>query len=332
MSYYPWHEAYRERIVRQFESNQLAHAILFAGANYLGKFDFALDLARQFLCEAATVSGACGRCSACHLVAAGSHADLRLVQPEDSNQIKIDQIRGLISWASQTAHQGGMKIAIVNPAQQMNHQAANALLKCLEEPGPGTLIFLVTSHSGSLLPTIRSRCQQYKFSAPDREVALQWLSEHCSEAADWATTLDIANGSPLAVMHKFNDDYFEHRRAVVDTLQQVFVKGGCPVKMVMPLLKYDPLEVLEIIQGIVADCIKYILCSDSKPLKNKDIVAEISDMCHTRSSGFFFSAFDRVGADIRVLGGTSNPNKTLLVESLLIDLSDRQSKTLAEYL
>ena len=175
MTSYPWHEKVRQRIVHQYQNEKLAHALLFSGPTHLGKFDFACALSQLFLCSTPGMFAHCGECAACHLLAAGTHPDFRLVQPEDSRQIKIEQIRELIGWLSQTAQRGGLKIVIINPAQQMNHQSANALLKCLEEPSANTLIFLVTPRPGSLLPTIRSRCQQYAFPTPENDVSMNWL-------------------------------------------------------------------------------------------------------------------------------------------------------------
>ena len=331
MSFYPWLQSCRSRIERQFETDKLAHAILLTGPRFMGKFDFAVALASQFLCESPDNSGACGHCASCHQIAAGSHSDLRLVEPEDSSQIKIDQIRDLIGWVSQTAQRGGLKIAIVNPADQMNHQSANALLKCLEEPTPKTLIILITAYPGTLLPTVRSRCQQYKLSLPDRDRALEWLSEQVDSSEDTGAMLDMADGLPLAVIQKFDNDYLENRRTVVKTLQTVLSGSTKSTGYAASILKQDPGSVLEVAQSVLSDCIRFKLSSQDNILKNKDIIEEIVSICHARSSDYLFLALDRVGSDLKVLGGTTNPNKTLLIESLLIDLGDENPYSLAEY-
>ncbi len=322
MNYYPWHESFRERITQQFNDSKLAHAILFAGPEFLGKVDFATALGNQFLCTVAADSGACGACPSCLLIRAGTHADLRFVQPEDSKQIKIDQIRDLIGWVSQTSQRGGMKIAIVSPAEQMNHQSANALLKCLEEPAPNTLIFLVTARPGSLLPTIRSRCQAYHFSAPDREIALAWLERQTNPGPDPSLMLDISGGAPLAVLARFSDDYLGRRQQVITAVTQVLTGAGLPLESATLLQKYEMDEVLEIILGILSDSLKYKLNPSIKSLKNKDMETEISAVSRDCGTRFLFSAFDRANADLKVARSTSNPNKALLLESLMIDLAD----------
>ena len=332
MTYYPWNESFRERITWQFDINRLEHAILFAGPEHLGKFDLAFALSSHFLCSNVAEAAACGSCPSCLLIRAGTHPDLRLVQPEEgSKQIKIDQIRLIINWVSQTSQRGGLKIAIVSPAEQMNHQSANALLKCLEEPASNTLIFLVTARPGSLLPTIRSRCRQYSFSTPDRNVALEWLQNQAADIENPAQMLDISGGVPLAVVRLFDKEYLERRSQVFQALVKVLATGDSPVESAAMVQKHEADEVLETILGVLSDCLKYKLSSDYKSLKNNDMAVEVASIADVCSIGFLFAALDRVGSDLRVTRSTSNPNTALLLESLMIDLGGRQSRPLSEY-
>jgi DNA polymerase III subunit delta' len=142
--YYPWQAAERKRLVQQREADKMPHALLLSGARHLGKRDFALCMAGYLLCGTPVAGDPCGTCANCHLVAAGTHPDLRLIEPEGSKLIKIEQIRELTDWVNQTAQRGGFKVALIHPAEQMNLNAANALLKSLEEPSAGTVIILVS--------------------------------------------------------------------------------------------------------------------------------------------------------------------------------------------
>ena len=333
--FYPWHESYRLRITRQFEQGRLAHAMLLSGPEHLGKFDFAFDLARLFLCKTDAVSSACGHCASCLLIAAATHPDLRIVRPEDSKQIKIEQVRELIGWVGQTAQRGGLKIAIVNPAEQMNHQSANALLKCLEEPSPNTLIVLCSSRSASLLPTIRSRCQQYSFSTPERQIALSWLAQNTGNKDQLDLLLDIAGGVPLIVSRKYEEAYLGSRNKIVKTLYKLLVEDSDPLECASVLQKLDGVEeldeVLEVMQTLISDCLKLELVGDEKSCKNKDVALEITNIVKSCETSFLFKAFDRIGRDIRALRSTSNPNKSLLLEGLLIDLGTKQDLSFTEY-
>ncbi len=331
MTYYPWNESFRERITHQFEHNKLAHAMLFAGPEYLGKFDLAFALSTQFLCTAVVSAESCGACSSCLLIRAGTHPDLRLVQPEDSKQIKIDQIRTLIRWVGQTSSRSGLKIAIVSPAEQMNHQSANALLKCLEEPASNTLIFLVTANPGSLLPTIRSRCQQYLFPIPNREVALRWLKDQAADLENPSMKLEISGGAPLAVLHQFDKEYFQRRTQITAAIRQVLGAAGNPVESASMVQKHEADDVLQTIISILSDCLKYKLSSDERFIKNQDVMAEVVSIADACSAGFLFAALDRVRADLKIAKSTSNPNKALLLESLMIDLFGKHKGSLVEY-
>jgi DNA polymerase-3 subunit delta' len=171
--------------------------LLFKGTKGIGKLDLAVNFAQSLLCQQPDVSGfACGNCPSCHWFEQGSHPDYRLLQPETlspdgsegdeiksisgkkpSKQVSVDQIRGLADFFGMSSHQGGRRVIIIHPAETMNANAANALLKSLEEPTPGLLFILVSHKPQQLLPTIRSRCQSFALSAPDTASATHWLKE-----------------------------------------------------------------------------------------------------------------------------------------------------------
>jgi DNA polymerase-3 subunit delta' len=147
-------------------------------------------------------------------MAQGNHPDFRQVQPEalaeddgdggdgresggkkkPSQQITIDQVRELEEFLGVGSHRGGLSIVLVNPAEAMNRNAANSILKTLEEPPPNTLFLLVSSDPSRLLPTIRSRCQAIPFVTPSPETAVRILSAAgLPDAERW---LAISGGSP----------------------------------------------------------------------------------------------------------------------------------------
>jgi DNA polymerase-3 subunit delta' len=198
---------------------QLPHALLISGPRGIGKFDLARAFAESLLCENLTDSGeACGKCLACGWLAQGNHPDLRRLQPEvvaadaggavaegsdagkkkPSQQITIDQVRGLDDFLHVGTHRHGARLVLLNPAEAMNRPTANALLKSLEEPIDNTLFILVTSEPSRLLPTIRSRCQAVPVRCPARALAGRWLSDAgVRDAGDW---LALAGGAPLLAL------------------------------------------------------------------------------------------------------------------------------------
>jgi DNA polymerase-3 subunit delta' len=183
-------------------------ALLIAGAEGVGKRILARHFARALLCEAPLDDGfACGECAGCHYVVAGQHPDLFVAEPVDvdddgnrtpSDWIRIAAIRRLIEWAQVTSHRHRAKVAIVVPAERMQAAPANALLKTLEEPPPGTHLMLVAHRPGALLPTIVSRCRRLDVARPPADEAVRWLEAR--RVADAARLLAQAGGAPYAAL------------------------------------------------------------------------------------------------------------------------------------
>ncbi|MGK0440403.1 MAG: DNA polymerase-3 subunit delta', partial [Pseudohongiellaceae bacterium] len=141
---FAWHAVQWQHLADLCAANRLPHALLFAGPPGVGKLRFAKALAYSLLCEKPGYQTACGECKQCRLNQT-SHPDLKLIQPEEgARQIKIDQVRGVVQFIVQTSHAGGYKIIILSPAEAMNTNAANAVLKSLEEPTDNCLLILIS--------------------------------------------------------------------------------------------------------------------------------------------------------------------------------------------
>ncbi len=141
------------------ERGEVPHAMLFTGPRGVGKHTTALLFSAALLCP----SGAPDGCPSCFKVARGMHPDLHLVEPEGA-QIHIDQVRELERELSVKPLEASRKVAVIDEAESMNETAANAFLKTLEEPPPGSCIILVAAGAEGLLPTIASRCHELRFS------------------------------------------------------------------------------------------------------------------------------------------------------------------------
>lgn len=180
---------------------QRGHALLLAGPSGLGQYDLALALARAWLCEAPTPHGACGSCASCHAIDVRTHADLCVLMPETvsldmgwpldesaqkdiddkkrkpSKFIRVEATRQAVSFAQITHARGRGKVVLVFPAERMNVESANTLLKTLEEPVGEVRFVLATEAVHQLLPTIRSRCQMHVLSWPGSPEAIAWLRQ-----------------------------------------------------------------------------------------------------------------------------------------------------------
>lgn len=194
---------------------RLPHALLFAGPRGVGKREVADALAARLLCERqpAPHQLACGACPSCIMLAAGSHPDYRLVQPEAaeedaepavsgekkkaSKQIRIQQVRELEEFFHVGGHRGGARVCVIDPAEAMNAVTANSLLKILEEPS-STFYFIMISHRWrSMLPTLLSRSRRIMFGSPSEEDAQAWLAaEKLRKETEW---LPFFGHAPLAL-------------------------------------------------------------------------------------------------------------------------------------
>lgn len=200
---YHWHTAQWQQLSEHW-SNQ-PNAWLFSGKENTGKTAFARHTAQALLCEQpAPDHQPCGSCPSCHLFAQHSHPDFYELCPEIPEdepagrkllQIKIDAVRHMIERIQLSSVRGGKRVVLIHPAESMNLQAANGLLKILEEP-PAEVEFLLVTHArDKLLPTIRSRCRQMVLPAPSHQQALDWLNQQHTDHAE--ALLAFHAGAPL---------------------------------------------------------------------------------------------------------------------------------------
>jgi DNA polymerase-3 subunit delta' len=157
---------------RALTSGRLAHAYLFSGPDGVGKATAARAVAATLLCTQRGNGPPCGQCPGCRKRAAGSHPDLLQLKP-DGAHIKISQIRALKEAVRFPPFERGMRVTLLDEVQTMGREAANSLLKLLEEPPPDNLLLLVASDAEPLLDTLVSRCQVIPFGSLSETQALQ---------------------------------------------------------------------------------------------------------------------------------------------------------------
>ncbi len=215
----PWHEAALAAALERRAT--WPHALLLHGPAGIGKEALALAFAQALLCEAPRADGrACGECPSCRYATAGQHPDLMRVtqvsfdddgEPVTKETIGVDRIRDVTSFTQLTAHRQRAKVVVIAPAERMNANAANALLKTLEEPPAATYLMLVTAAPGRLPATIVSRCRKLPFGYPAAEAVLPWLAAR--GLADPALALAQAGGAPFAALAFADAGWQGERRA-----------------------------------------------------------------------------------------------------------------------
>ena len=220
----PWQQSLIARLRAQARQDRLPHALLIEPGTRTVSRDFGWRLAQALMC-AQPGDDACGSCDSCRLMAANSHPDFSFVTRERNpkregrlnRDISVDQIRQLIHRMTLTGSQQAGRCALIYPAERMNREAANSLLKTLEEPPPGTLMILLSHHPARLPVTIRSRCQHWRVDFPSRDQAEDWLRGQGVDETSIGPALDLAEDDPQQAFQLVDTGFlrmqqdFEHR-------------------------------------------------------------------------------------------------------------------------
>ena len=235
----PWLQVLWDKL----DFSNFPNATLLHGQSGIGKFAFALELAKSLLCESAQeASHPCNKCEACHWFSTGNHPDFIALVPEthrrllphadyesddlpkkgkavrddadsetsekkEKKNISIEETRTAIEGLSIGSHRGGNRVILIYPLEMLRSDAANTLLKSLEEPPANTIFILLADRLDRVLPTIRSRCRLLTAPRPDREQGLSWLRAQLLKIdglkvsdADIETIYDEQGGAPYSVL------------------------------------------------------------------------------------------------------------------------------------
>ncbi|NNL11142.1 MAG: DNA polymerase III subunit delta', partial [Pseudomonadales bacterium] len=187
----PWHNPMLAELLDQRSRAALHPSLLIVAPEYAGKQRFAKALAARLLCQQLNTSiepaQPCGECRGCELFQAATHPDYyRLAVAADRKTIGVDDVRALLQSLQLAAQIGGARVAVIGPAESLTENAANALLKALEEPGSDTYFMLLSQTARAVLPTIASRSQRIVLGLPSQASLATWLArsvEGSSKAA-----------------------------------------------------------------------------------------------------------------------------------------------------
>ena len=331
---YPWLETSLENLLDN--SGSLAHAYLLAGHTGLGKTVFAEQLAQSMLCKHPTPF-ACGQCQSCRLFASSTHPDLHVLQSEkytlehpgllsryaerhlehDNSRkkpsaiISVDQVRDVLPDINTRPHMATCRIIVLNPAENLNVNAANSLLKALEEPPADTYFLLISHDPGRLLPTLRSRCNRIDFRIPDATVAESWLAAQLDDAQLAAALLRKARGIPLRALSLAQGGVEDSERRVSALLSGLAEDSIDPVTAAADIMKDKSFElrgVLVSIQRLMAELIK----ANAGLAVEKTRLHEIGNRLHSRE---LFRYLDKVSQSVRQVD--TPLDEGLLLEDIL---------------
>jgi len=335
----PWQLTNLRNLVKRVEDNALPHAMLLTGNRGLGKLEFAQNFAHLLLCESQTLLTTvtssttqvenlrpCGHCHSCKLVSAGTHPDLRIVEPEsDAGIIGIDQIRQLREFFLLKCQVSQAQVAIISPADKLNNFSANGLLKTLEEPTHNSYLLLVSHAPYRLLPTIRSRCQIVRFNAPSREIARDWLlSQDLTFAEkDMEQLLTLSAGAPLTARKYLQDKTIDKYREFIRDLEKLQQNQIDPVSLVSKYLTIDPLLIINWLSLLTFNMVRLKLKAPAVDISNNDNRLYDPALIAKIDASVLFEYLDKLNEYTRLL--ESQVNVQLSLEDIIIEWSMLQN-------
>lgn len=243
---------------RSLRAGKMAHAYIFEGPIGCGRRKTALALTQAIFCKEMS-DDACGICPSCRKVAAGNHGDIHFVEPlPDKRDISIAQLRDIQRELALRPYEAPRKACIMEPADRMNTNSANSLLKTLEEPPGNAIIILLTENADILLPTIRSRCQLVRFSPLSAEHVCQLLEKQGMDPEAASLLAQMADGSMQKALELDNDSLNERRETLLKHFYALSLNRIVTVFDASEALsgnRDETLETLDMLLSIIRDVV-----------------------------------------------------------------------------
>jgi len=318
------HEKAKTLLREAAAKNKMGHAYLFRGPDGVGKKRAALTLAAYINCKNPLENDSCGRCASCRKHFSGNHPDLLIIEP-DGAAIKIGQVRELKRQLSFPPLEARVRVVILEDIQTMRREAANSLLKTLEEPAPNNLLILTADQAGDILPTILSRCQLIPFGplAPE-DMARVLMQEDEIEESLALTLASVAEGSLGRAKILLQENLLSLRQEVVEGLllgqknQAETVGQVLHVSEKVAALKENIFEFLALLRLWYRDLVLVAAGAPESAIANKDLALSLPAATQQWNLSQLHQRLRRIDLAERQL--LRNCSRTLVLETLFFDL------------
>lgn len=305
------------------QNGRLAHAFLLVGPEEIGKSTLATEMSAALNCTGTLAP--CRVCPACRKSLAGTHPDVTRVEPQNG-RIKIDQIRQLQRQVSLSPYEGRTRVCLITDLHLATTEAANALLKTLEEPPPRVILVLTATDIGLLLPTVVSRCQVLALRPVATEVIIRLLCDQEKCSTEQATTIARwAAGRIGWALHAAREPkLLNARQQQMDNLVAILSQKRVErMRMVEGLSKRENLrEILQLWQVWWRDVV--LVASDCADLvTNSDRLDSLNLLARTYGIASAGGAYRNVGRTLEMLDQNVNPR--LALEGLVLSWNKAQT-------
>ena len=337
----PWHQNDWDSLISN--RDRLHHGALIKAAPGTGLREYALQLSQYLLCESPdlTTHVFCKTCQNCRLFEAGTHPDFHVVTSEyesvnsrlplltsyserfqDARErdkkarpgrvISVDQVRKLISRFSTHTHISKTRVALVLPADRMNINAANALLKLLEEPPSESVLILATSEPSRLPKTILSRCVVFNLSTPEYDDSIDWLKNYIPQA-ECDSALNMSSNQPLHARTMYQSGELKEKQNYLTAMVQILENKRYPLDFAQKMAKMEFDNMLLWLQNFIVELVIWKSMGRA-PFWNASLTMSLSRISINR----LYSLYDRICHYRKISRGSVN--EQLAMEDLLISL------------
>lgn len=314
------HERVIEVFRRSIRSGKTSHSYIFEGPSGCGRKKTALALVQALFCETGS-DEACGICPSCRKITSGNHADIHTVEPlPDKRDISIDQLREMQRELSLRPYEAPRKVCILEPAERMSVNAANSLLKTLEEPPGNAIIILLTENSDMLLPTIRSRCQLVRFTPLSPEHVRVLLEKNGMEGATASLLAQMADGSMQRALELDNESLTERQGVLLKHLNGMSLEHIGTVFNAAEELggnREEALETLDMLLSLIRDLIH--LTAGCRDIINTAIRPALESMASGLNLGRALQLADNIIETRRAV--QRNANVKLALDHLFVKMA-----------